>query len=136
MKGRTTLRVTLATVALVVASAVFATWTFVPLAMTVDQLPGTVDQVTNLEYQFAELKQTLSAGSVVGYVSDVPEPQFFYLTQYVLAPVIVARNTDHRLVVGFFADPRRIGQVAIDRRLTLIRSFEGTRVALLRNEAK
>jgi hypothetical protein len=84
------------------------------------------DEITLYEGRFTPLKPLLPRHGLVGYVSDRPESaREFYLTQYALAPVVVAQNLDTPLVVGNFFEPELSVQVAARHRLTLLRDFGG-----------
>lgn len=96
------------------------------------------DLVTLHELRLAELRKRLPAHGVVGYVADegVGEDKAwrrFATTQYVLAPVIVERTTEHELVVGVFDDPSRITAVSTGGNLLLVEEFGGG-VALFKNK--
>ncbi len=60
------------------------------------------------DLRFAELKKNLPTRGIVGYWGDSsltpPAVGAYYLTQYALAPLVVARSLDHPLVVGNFPD--------------------------------
>jgi len=74
------------------------------------------DKATWHEKRFAALKNTLSANAVVGYVTDkdgiYSTRSDYYLTQYVLAPVIVVDDINHEFVVGNFSHSAIIEQFA------------------------
>jgi hypothetical protein len=72
--------------------------------------------VTAHERRFAALRKALPQRGNVGYVSDtdsLPEVIFlrdYYLTQYTLAPIVVDRRPEGRLVVGNFTSPTGMRQ--------------------------
>ena len=96
------------------------------------------------ETRFAELKNYLPANSVVGYITDIQPDEntkkgygeyltWYYLTQYVLSPAIIADETTRPLVIGNFQKPVDLSRISSEYRLTLIREF-GDGVMLFRNE--
>lgn len=88
--------------------------------------------------RFRGLREGLSARGVVGYLSDTTEgmggTRAYYLTQYYLAPVVVARDPAQELVVANFASPAAVGAAAAAHGLTVARDFRNG-VALLRRES-
>jgi hypothetical protein len=65
------------------------------------------DEVSAHEKRLEPLKAVLPERGVVGYVTDaadVEQAKRFYMTQYVLAPLIVVEGATPRLVVGDFSD--------------------------------
>jgi hypothetical protein len=58
------------------------------------------------EDRLAEVRPLLPAHGVVGFVENTgsSNTQAYYLTQYVLAPVVVVRDADHYLVIGVFPE--------------------------------
>jgi hypothetical protein len=98
------------------------------------------DQVTLNEKRFAELRQAMKAGGVVGYISDTaPESKGyrgnFYLTQYALVPVIVTMQTDRQWVVGNFWKTGKVPTVAPSGRLNLWKDFRNG-VALFQSKSE
>ena len=75
----------------------------------------------------------------VGYLSDIaPEQESvrkYYLTQYFLAPVVVAPDTKRELVVANFESPSAIAALASANGLTVQRDFQNG-VALLRRKGR
>jgi hypothetical protein len=100
------------------------------------------EEIRRYEARFRQLRSALPSRGVVGYVADPkgPERPFdaryarrFYLTQYVLAPVVVVDSVAPALAVGNFhsawsdRDARKAG-------LVLDREF-GDGVLLFRRES-
>jgi hypothetical protein len=58
------------------------------------------------EDRLAQVRPLLPAHGIVGFVEKTgsSHTQFYYLTQYVLAPIVVARDADHDLVIGIFPE--------------------------------
>ena len=85
--------------------------------------------------RFRHLREDLPARGVVGYLSDITEGQegarVYYLTQYYLAPVVVARDPAHELVIANFSSPAAVGAAAAAHNCTVVRDFRNG-VALLR----
>jgi hypothetical protein len=68
---------------------------------------GEPDQITIYENRFLALKAMLENHSVVGYVSDYDNNSdedgiAFSMTQYVLAPILLARGKKRDFIVGNF----------------------------------
>ncbi len=87
------------------------------------------------EQRFAELRTLLPARGVVGYLSDTSGNQEsvrrYYLTQYSLAPVVVAPDANRELVVANFSSASAIIRLADAQGLTVEKNF-GNGIALLR----
>lgn len=65
------------------------------------------EQVAHHEKRLEPLKKVLPDRGVVGYASDAVGDEWdrrLYLTQYVLAPLVVVTKPGPRLVVGDFSD--------------------------------
>lgn len=78
-----------------------------------DRPSGVVDRVSPHERRLAGLRAVLPDSGIVGYTSaglskrgfaSLEAMQDFFLTQYVLAPVIVVSRADLPLVVGDYGD--------------------------------
>jgi hypothetical protein len=86
------------------------------------------------EGRFAELRTFLPARGTVGYLSDTSgsreSVRRYYLTQYSLAPVVVAPDATRELVVANFSSPSAIVRLADAQGLTVKKDF-GNGVALL-----
>ncbi len=112
----------------------FALLTFASYAAVVVRGGGSagIDMDAN---RFRSLRGELPARGVVGYLSDTTEglegARMYYLTQYYLAPVVVARDAGHELVIANFASSAAIGAAAAARDLAVARDFRNG-VALLR----
>src|SRR5579872_2647522 len=66
---------------------------------------STRDGVERLsDRRFAALKSSLPTVGAIGYIEEPTDPAipYYYLTQYALAPVVVEKSTNHKLVVGNF----------------------------------
>jgi hypothetical protein len=84
------------------------------------------DEVAGYEERLRALRPLLPPHGVVGYLTDRPDAvKEFYLTQYALAPVIVAPDTHAELVVGNFFDPEAASALAVANRLTPIQDLGG-----------
>lgn len=109
------------------------------------------DEITVYENRFKELRRMLPQNAVVGYVTDeelsdedgyIISPddiyeskavwQHYILTQYSLAPVIVANTTENQLVVGNFKDPYIRPSIS---KMLLLKDF-GNGVILFKRELK
>ncbi len=60
------------------------------------------NEVVVYEERFSKLKQHVFKEGAVGYITDIGNIKDFYLTQYVLAPIILNKNlkSKQNLVVG------------------------------------
>jgi hypothetical protein len=112
------------------------------LTQTLTSAPGLIgkDEISLYEKRFEGLKKILPAHGVVGYITgEGLEPiranTDYHLTQYTLAPVIVLRTYQRRLVVGNFTQGASGREVAAKHNLTVLKDF-GNGVMLLSNEAK
>ena len=87
------------------------------------------------EERFIGIRATLPPRGMVGYLSDTggkrESAQAYYLTQYFLAPVVVAPDTTHDLVVANFASRSAIAALAASNGFTVESDFSNG-VALLR----
>jgi hypothetical protein len=87
------------------------------------------------EDRFAGIRAILPPRGTVGYLSDTGSidrnARAYYLTQYFLAPVVVAPDTAHEIVVANFASRSVIARLAADHNLSIENDFLNG-VALLR----
>ncbi len=74
--------------------------TYARLAIGLRTELARVDDVTRYERRFDDIRDHLPARGTVGYHADNNASAEYYLTQYTLAPIIVAHTPDHPLVVG------------------------------------
>jgi hypothetical protein len=98
--------------------------------------PARIDMDSN---RFRDLREALPARGVAGYLSDTNEglegTRVYYLTQYYVAPVVVARDAAHELVIANFALPDAVGAAAASHDLVVMRDFRNG-VALLRRVSR
>lgn len=91
------------------------------------------------EGRFAGLRAILPPRGTVGYLSDtggrLENPKAYYLTQYYLAPVVIAPDTAHQLVVANFSARSSIAALAASHGLSVERDFLNG-VALLRRASR
>ncbi len=89
--------------------------------------------------RFRSLREELPGRGVVGYLSDTTEglegTRVYYLTQYYVAPVVVARDPAHELVIANFASRDAVAAAAASHNLAVVRDF-GNGVALLRRVSR
>jgi hypothetical protein len=94
------------------------------LVFDAHHLKNSTDNIAQRSDQrFRELKATLPARGVVGYVGE-PGPLAlgdYYLAQYALAPLVVEHSPDHPLVIGNF--PATSSATPAD--LQLVKDFGG-----------
>ena len=86
---------------------------FFTRAMEAGGIP--IDPITRYERRFDCLRDQLDPGEIVGFAAAVDLEQFteyYLLTQYTLAPVLVANAVNHPVIVGFFPPPDGRDQIA------------------------
>jgi len=97
------------------------------------------DGIVMDEGRFTGIRAILPPRGTVGYLSDTGGMQEntkdYYLTQYFLAPVVIAPDTAHELVVANFASGSAIAAVAAAHDLSIERNFSNG-VALLRGRSR
>lgn len=122
-------------IAIMLLMGVFALLTFASYAAVVLRGGGNPRGIAMDANRFRGLREILPARGVVGYLSDTTEglegSRIYYLTQYYVAPVVVARDPAHDLVIANFASTAAMATVAAAHELTLVRDF-GNGLALLR----
>ncbi|MGD0917041.1 MAG: hypothetical protein ABSB22_11345 [Thermodesulfobacteriota bacterium] len=97
------------------------------------------DEITAYEKRFRMMKSILPPHGVVGYVADIADQQSaqwymeYFLTQYVLSPVIVVNETSRHLVIGNFHGPINSYHVPYDAHLVTVREFDNG-VILFKNK--
>jgi hypothetical protein len=100
--------------------------------------PSSFD-VVQYESRFSDISKDLPKDSVIGYLTDA-DPNLtstsagYYLAEYALAPVVVANNTDQKLVMANAHTPQP-PQFYQSRGLELVRDY-GNGVMLLRKAAR
>jgi hypothetical protein len=87
------------------------------------------------EDRFQGLRRLLPPRATVGYLGDkgsvLQNPRPYYLAQYSLAPVVLAPDSDHELVVADCSSPQSMSDLAASKGLKIERDL-GNGVALLR----
>jgi hypothetical protein len=86
------------------------------------------DQITIQEKRFIELKEFLQNHLVVGYVSDYDDNSnedgiAYSMTQYVLAPIILARGIKRNFIVGNFHSAKPNIKAYEKEKLSLYKDF-------------
>jgi hypothetical protein len=99
------------------------------------------DEITLYLRRFEPLRKALPARATVGYEADSEDPltdrqevKRFYLTQYALAPVIVAAGVDRDLVIANYRDPSSC-RICRSRNFILVNDF-GQGLMLFRRSAR
>jgi hypothetical protein len=91
------------------------------------------------EDRFTGIRAVLPPRGTVGYLSDTggrqENPKAYFLTQYFLAPVVIAPDTAHELVVANFASSSAIANLAASHGLGIEKDFSNG-VALLRRRSR
>jgi hypothetical protein len=91
--------------------------------LTSSPIPG--PDITDHERRFAPLRNGLPRRGTIGYVSDTDSPGEYFITQYVLAPVVVDAHPNGSLIVGNFNSPATIPGVLAKNRLVIKHDFGG-----------
>lgn len=101
--------------------------------------PASPGDIIMDEARFAGIRAVLPSRGTIGYLSDTggrqQNPKAYYLTQYFLAPVVVAPDTAHEFVVANFISRAGIRQVAVANGFTVESDFSNG-VALLRRRSR
>jgi hypothetical protein len=98
------------------------------------------DEISCFLKCFDGIRETLPERAAVGFFSDVAlegSAEFgktFFLTQYALAPILVANGLEHELAVGVVRSPSE-SSLLKEKGLSVVRRF-GDRVVLLRKVSK
>ena len=126
-------------IAVMLLMAALAAGTFAGYRTALQQSLMEPDIVTRSEQRFHGLRAVLPKSGVVGYLSDARGPmektRSYYLAQYALAPVVIAQDTNHELVVGNCASALGVARLASASGLKVVRDFNNG-VALLRRESQ
>jgi hypothetical protein len=118
-------------ISLIPFMALLALGTLAGYRSVLQQNAGKTDAVTLNEARFEGLRAVLPARGIVGYLSDTDDLENYYLAQYCLAPVVVARDAARDLIVANVKSPTAIAKLASANNLTVVRDFQDG-VALLR----
>ncbi len=120
---RRRLRVGVAQLALVVAAGLSTAGPLIEL-IQLWRMGERPDAVAGYEPRFAEIRTLLPPHGVVGYLSDrMDAGREYYLTQFALAPLVVAPGPQYDLVIGNFFDPEAGAQIATHGGFVVIRDF-------------
>ena len=92
------------------------------ISLIIDSLRKT-DEVTLFEENIEPLKEFLIGVDIVGFVSDKKSLTDFYYVQYSIAPLVLANDSKRDLVVGYFHDHSKAGNIAQRERLLLVKNF-------------
>jgi len=91
------------------------------------------------EERFTGIRAILPPRGTVGYLSDTggrqDNPKDYYLTQYFLAPIVIAPDTAHELVIANFVSSSGIAALAASHGLSIEKDFSNG-VALLRRASR
>jgi hypothetical protein len=124
------------TVAMLVFLALASDWHTLRLMIARRYYAGDVLHVGAYERRFDAIRPFLPQRGMVGYLSDrMDAGEQYYLTQYALAPLLVAWSPEHMVVVGNFFDPRSGPILAHQHGLVVVRDF-GQGLLLLRRATK
>jgi hypothetical protein len=121
-------------IVIILLMGALALCTFASYAAAVLRGGGNAPGIAMDANRFRGLREALPTRGVVGYLSDntagIEGTRAYYLTQYYLAPLVVARDPAHELVVANFASFTAVPAAAAAADLTVTRDF-GNGVALL-----
>jgi hypothetical protein len=128
-----------AAIAVVLLMSAFAVCTLASFYSRVKQGAGQPAGIVMNEDRFTGIRAILPPRGTIGYLSDngggpagsAQNTRAYYLTQYFLAPVVVAADTAHELVIANFASRSAIAALAAANGLTVESDFSNG-VALLR----
>jgi hypothetical protein len=118
-------------IALISLMALLALGTLAGYRSAVQRNGGQVDVAILNAPRFDGLRSILPHRGTVGYLSDADEKADYFLTQYFLAPVVVAHDAQQDLVVANVRSPAAIAKLAAAHNLTVVRNFQNG-IALLR----
>jgi hypothetical protein len=137
-----------AALAIILIMSGFAVCTLGAFYARVEKGTGPTREIAMDEARFAGIRAMLPLRGTVGYITDIDTDsqdvnhvnkgggnarnrRAYYLTQYFLAPVVVAPDAAHEIVVANFASSSEIAVFAAARGLRVERDFSNG-VALLR----
>jgi hypothetical protein len=95
------------------------------------------DGITLLQQRFEPVKRQLPRSGMVRYIPDSqsPDNQYFFLTQYILAPIIVTQSLGPQMAV--YVDPLpRADSDPSDASFTVNKYADGTRILDFHNGIK
>jgi len=98
---------------------------------------ASIDEITLDEQRFEGLRRALPRRGVMGYASDRGGGRegvraYYYITQYYLAPLVIAPDDKRQLVVANFSSPLAMVEFAEAHGFSVTQDF-GNGVALLRS---
>ena len=129
----------IAGIGIVLFMSVLALCTFAGSLPWLGRRTPDADRIVMDEDRFARMRTALPARGTIGYLSDIgggtdnnaEYARAYFLTQYYLAPVVVAPDSAYEIVVANFVSQSDLAQAADARGFSIEREFS-TRVALLR----
>jgi hypothetical protein len=126
-------------IALILLMSLLAVCTLASYYLLVKRDTGESGGIVMNEDRFAGIRAVLPRRGTIGYLSETAGSaagtRDYYLTQYFLAPLVVARDTAHELVVANFASDSAIAGIAFSNGLRVEKDFSNG-VALLRKGSK
>ncbi len=121
--------------AIILSMGALACWTLASYYSAVKTSVGDKSAIRMDENRFAGLRAALPARGTIGYLSDTggirENARAYYLTQYFLAPIVVAPDPAHEFVVANLPSGSSIPGLPAVRGFTVERDFSNG-VALLR----
>jgi hypothetical protein len=126
-------------IAIILLMGGLALCTLTSYALILARSPAGRSDIDMNAERFGALREMLPARGVVGYLSDASagfeDTKAYYLTEYYLAPVVVARGDTHELVVANFRSRSEIAAAAEAHGLAIERDFSNG-VGLLRRQPR
>ena len=126
-------------IAIILLMSALAVWTLASYYAVASRNTRAPRGVVMDEGRFAGIRAILPARGTVGYLSDTggrrENPKAYFLAQYFLAPVVIAPDTAHELVVANFASGAAIAALAASHGLGIEKDFSNG-VALLRRRSR
>ena len=124
-----------AATAAILLMSVFAVCTLASFFSLVSGGPGPTAGVVMDENRFAQVRAILPSRGTIGYLSDTDASSVrdYYLTQYFLAPLVVAPDSAHGLVIANFTSHSPMAPAAAANGFIIERDFSNG-LGLLRRQ--
>ena len=126
-------------IAIILLMSALAVWTLASYYTVASRNVPEPRGIVMDEGRFVGIRAMLPSRGTVGYLSDTggrqENPKAYFLTQYFLAPVVIAPDTAHELVVANFVSGAAIATLAASHGLGIEKDFSNG-VALLRRRSR
>jgi len=123
MGKKISFRITLAIVSMIICTL------FLNLSMLLGMLafPEQLRKdISEYEKKYEKLREVLPVNGVVGYISDDQKDENagrYYIAQYALAPIIVTRSLDHKIIIGNFRTSSPKSEICEKYGLVTVKDF-------------